>query len=426
MGASKKDRIWYDSVRESYERLGKLQLGHPRWVPDDSQLSSSKPNAPEPDGSLLVAFDPWRNPIAKEKRAYFKKVAEARGQYNLTSPSGVQSYVLDETDEDMCLDPIALALHRRRQKFVEDIRTYVAPYDVQVFFEAVQLSAPQAYNLRLLFNGKEVNHRRIPFATAYTFRTDLQDLYDEFDNMIEQFEKANSTNPIRSVEKSVRSKLLSNVAFTDIEIRYSTKFRGDGQPMAQLAKKQDILCPDHGNPMMARKDEPGVLHCLIPGCTKRAKLKSKPVEAAKLSKMTLGQKLNAVLNEPKDAEERPDGDLGKAPEPKNMSETVTGKQIYSSAQGVTGIKTFSDALNAVAPIVQTQQRAPLGYVPNNNPVFIYVNPVAGGRAYLVQKDQVTGNDIYIDITTAQSKIDVSRSIAGLADITVTLHPRQTY
>lgn len=414
MGRSEKDRTWYDSVRESYVRSEKSPLEPPHWVLDESLRYNWNPSEQKQEGSREEVFDPWKNPIAKDKRLYFKKSAEARGLTNVTSPHGVKSYVLDETDEDMCLDPIALALHRHRQKFVEDVDAYVAPYDVQIFFETVQLSAPQAYNLRLLFNSKEVNHRRIPFATAYAFRVDLQDLYDEFDNMIEEFEGKNNTKRVRKIESIVHSKTLSNVALTSIETRYANKFRGVGKLLAKATeskKQQDILCPVHGNPMMARKNEPGVLRCLVNGCTKRAKLKVKQNAS---SGMTLGQKLNAVLNDP---EERPDVDLGAvtkviseaAPVDPTFVENLKKMQEYFAPQSTS---------NAVG-VTQTKQ---LGYQQNNQPVFVHYDQHTQ-NLYLYQRDQNTGQDVWIDVTRAGGNFDVRTDISGLCEVTVTLYPR---
>lgn len=396
-----------------------------------------------------MVFDPWKNGVAARKLqdlVVAKKLAKA---WNTKLANNEDAYVPTTDDKSSVLDPIANALWNHSKKFTDELRDYADPYRVVISRKFERFGFSQGkYTFELRNDNGVLSSRQLLFELAYDLDDKFDGFYDIVDDMIFKWEEAvNDKKRDRALRTSVSAKRLNNLPLDKREQRFAERYidmaKASGTGSFSIAKKHgDILCPDHGNPMMARKDDLDVLHCLVDGCTKVAKRKKK-LEQPK-SDQTIGQKLSAVLEGTSEAVLKFEGALdegkfkGVSTEDfilDEMDRMATDTSISPSVIDLMADQYKKISANRfnfqlshspqTASTVGTKQAMQLGFQRNDNPIVFHHDP-STQRAYLIQKDQQTGQDIWIDITSAGGSYDIKTDIGGLYEITVTLHPRTNH
>jgi hypothetical protein len=144
---------------------------------------------------------------------------------------------------------------------------------------------------------------KLPFSAAETF-TSIDDVYTLFDRLIDKHEAISSQRLPREIEASLLKRAKAGLSddgkypavMSQMEKMYFDKYmvmdEKTGIPQFVVGKnndslsgerevkkyvkpkvRQQILCPDHGNPMMRKKGDNEHLYCTVVGCKQTLKRK---------------------------------------------------------------------------------------------------------------------------------------------------------
>lgn len=429
MARSRKGLKKQSSELENFEHSARSHLARQLSGLDDLPLYNWKPNEHGPEGSPQVVFDPWKNKFAANKLRDLVVAKQQAKQWNTKLLNGEDAFIPTTDDKNSVLDPLARRLWNDSRKFTDELREYAAPYQVEIAraFQQFGFSSGK-YVFRLKNDTGAISEKHLIFELAYDLDDSLDGVYDIIDDLIFKWEESiNDKKWDRALRSSVNMKRLNNIELDKREKRFAERFidmaKASGVGSFSIGKKKgDVLCPDHGNPMMARKDSPDTLRCLVAGCTKVAKRKKK-LEQPK-PEQTIGQKLSAVLEGSKEAVLKFEGVVeganvkGFEPQQFILDEIAQAAKNVSLAPQV--VHSWAD--QKLASTVGTKQSVQLGYQPNDNPVCVHLDQNTH-RIYLFQKDQQTGQDIWIDITSVGADVQVIQTINSYAEALVRLRPR---
>lgn len=346
--------------------------------------------APIKEAIMANQFDPFRaNPEYQQRvNALMAKMrVKAAGTY---PPPIVQ---LRDEEFDQIVDPLSRMLQKNQRKFIEDLTDYLDPYSVAISLEKNQINGKSHFLLKLGIRTpagviNQVASKKLTFEEAGKLNGDVG-VFRVFDEMVREWEgRSNRTYGRKMMERLVtrQREAAQRGHFPSWEsdgerIFFENHLQlKDGQLVpkpwdsqtiinqnkASTPKKKELLlCPDHGNPMMRKKSDPDHLYCPAVGC--KNVLKRRSGEAPKVE-----------------------------PAP-NMKETIDKLQ----EAGKKLVEAFSVPPGSVnQPEVEPQNNTVHGYLStdpaerNDRGVWVHVE---NGRTYLRQ-EILDGSFMQIDVT----------------------------
>lgn len=247
------------------------------------------------------------DPFAANPRAQNRLNSRLRAK-QLNQPD----YRAREEDFQAVLDPLSLQLQKDPDSLTRGMTEYLSPYSAAfslVKKPMLTMHPDETHEfllkLGLTKNGitQQVLTEKLPFSAAETFKS-IDDVYTLFDRLIDKHEAMSNQRLPRDIEASLLRRSKNGLSddkkypsvMSQMEKMYFDKYmvmdEKTGVPQYVAGKNKDslsgdrevkkyvkpkvrqqILCPDHGNPMMRKKGDNEHLYCTVVGCKQTLKRK---------------------------------------------------------------------------------------------------------------------------------------------------------